>query len=83
MKDSCFMPRCEVYHSFVLEIETTVRTRWSRDLMVAAGPEDILEAERKIPVDLNIGVCSYLAMEHCKMRICSQMMMMTEMRRRG
>lgn len=36
-KASCFMPRFLVYHSLVASIDSTVRTRWSRDWIVAAG----------------------------------------------
>ena len=36
MNDSERMPRFWVYHSIDLGMEETVRTRWSRDLMVAA-----------------------------------------------
>ncbi len=42
-KDSDFIPRFFSYHSVVFEIDVTVKTRWSRDWIVAAGvDEDIL-----------------------------------------
>jgi hypothetical protein len=41
-KDSDLIPRFFVYHSVVFEIEFTVRTRWSRDLIVAAGDDDVI-----------------------------------------
>jgi hypothetical protein len=35
------IPRFALYHCVVRGIEATVRTRWSRDLICAAGLEDI------------------------------------------
>jgi hypothetical protein len=37
MKDSARMPRCCVYQFLDAETDFTVRTRWSRDVMVAEG----------------------------------------------
>jgi hypothetical protein len=37
MKDSHFMPRFLSYQDVVLGIEETVRTRWSREVIFAAG----------------------------------------------
>jgi hypothetical protein len=37
-----FIPRFLEYHSVVLGTEATVRTRWSRDLIVAAGVDIFL-----------------------------------------
>jgi hypothetical protein len=39
-KDSCFIPRFCSYHFWVVAIEETVRTRWSREVIFAAGWED-------------------------------------------
>jgi len=36
-KDSCFIPRFCSYHFWVVGMEETVRTRWSRDVIFAAG----------------------------------------------
>ena len=36
-KDSCFIPRFYSYHFWVVGMEETVRTRWSRDVIFAAG----------------------------------------------
>jgi hypothetical protein len=42
-KTSCRMPRFWVYQSFEAAMDFTVRTRWSREVTVAAGlDEDIL-----------------------------------------
>jgi hypothetical protein len=41
-KDSDLIPRFFVYHSVVFEMDFTVRTRWSRDLIVAAGDDDVI-----------------------------------------
>lgn len=39
MNDSARIPRFLVYHSFVVAIDFTVRTRWSKDWIVHAGFE--------------------------------------------
>jgi hypothetical protein len=36
-KDSCLMPRFFSYHVLVAGMERTVRTRWSREVIFAAG----------------------------------------------
>jgi hypothetical protein len=41
MNDSALIPRCCEYHSVALEMDLTVRTRWSNDLIVAACVEAI------------------------------------------
>jgi hypothetical protein len=41
-KDSDLIPRFFVYHSVVFEMDFTDRTRWSRDLIVAAGDDDVI-----------------------------------------
>lgn len=45
-KDSAFMPRYCVYHPIDLGIDATVRTRWSSDLIVAAGVEEAILKRR-------------------------------------
>ena len=50
------MPRFALYHWVVRGIEATVRTKWSRDLMCAAGKEDIfpymLEFDGTMRIDI-------------------------------
>jgi hypothetical protein len=36
-KDSCFIPRFCSYHFWVVGMEETVRTRWSKEVIFAAG----------------------------------------------
>ena len=39
-KDSGFIPRFCSYHFWVVRMEETVRTRWSKEVILAAGWED-------------------------------------------
>lgn len=41
-KLSLLIPKFFTYHSVVLGTDATVRTRWSRDLIVAAGVDIFL-----------------------------------------
>ncbi len=42
MKDSARIPRCCVYQERVAGMDLTVRTRWSRDVIVAARIGDAI-----------------------------------------